>query len=215
MTAKNEKHEKENTAEKTHSKTGKEEELKNEIGSLKKQIEELNRKIKESEEKPLRLMAELSNYKKKLEEEREKYIEFANAELIKNMLFIIDNFENAVKSSEHARKDPNSFINGIEMIYKDLISLLEKEGLKAQSTKNADFDPLKHEAVARIDGKESKDGMIIEEMRKGYEFKGRVIRPAMVKVARTAKEEAKIDDIEKQASEEYRENNGNKAEKGE
>lgn len=168
----------------TDKKCGKCEALQKEVLLLKKQIEEQARKIKETEEKPLRLMAELSNYKKRVEEEKEKFIEYAGAELIKKLLVIIDNLESALDSAKHNNKDAKHFIEGVELIYKDLINIFEKEGLIAQKAKGNYFDPLKYEAVQREERNDSEDGIVLEELRKGYEFKGKVLRHAMVKVAR-------------------------------
>ena len=152
-----------------------------------KELEEMKilvEKNKELEDTLLRTKAEFINYRKRLEEENAKFIKYANEDLVKELLPIIDNFERAIKlNGNDLALDTSKFLEGFKMIYCNTVSILEKYGVQAIDGSSKPFDPNYHEAVIseHIDGVEP--GMVIEVLQKGYLLKGKVIRHAMVKVS--------------------------------
>lgn len=129
-----------------------------------------------------RVQAEFENYKKRVEKEREEFAKTACSGVIKRILPIIDNFEVALKNNPSG----DEFVKGIEMIYAQLFSELESEGLKPIDAEGKMFDPYLHEALMQQESPEP-DGTIIEVFQKGYTLNGNVIRHSKVKVSKRAK----------------------------
>ena len=127
----------------------------------------------------LRRQAEFDNYRKRTEKERSEYVQYAGSEIVREMLPVLDDFERALKtecgSPEYAR--------GVEMIYSRMYESLKKLGLEPIETAGASFDPHLHQAVERVETKDAADGTILGEFQRGYRFKGKLLRPSMVKVA--------------------------------
>ena len=147
-------------------------------------LNEAYNKISELEDKLIRKDAEVINYRKRREEEFGRMMKFANEGLIKDLLPVIDNFERALKLSE-GNTDPTfmKLNEGYKMVYCGLENIMTKFEVKAIDGANKPFDPVYHNAVIQepIEGMES--GMVIEVLQKGYLYKDKVIRPAMVKVS--------------------------------
>ena len=140
--------------------------LRSEIDSLKNQLSIMQ--------------ADFINYKNRIEKEKKSSIKFANEELIKEILPILDNFSRALKSNEES----SSFKEGIEMIYQNLINLLTKYGLKEINSSSGElFNHNFHNAVM-IEDSDLKSGHIIETFETGYTLNDKVIRPSMVKVSK-------------------------------
>lgn len=142
-----------------------------------------DQKVKELEDALLRSKAEFVNYRRRLEEEQVKFMKYANEDLIKELLPIIDNFERAIKLDDNDLTDELSkFLEGFKMTYCSLLNILEKFGVVAIDGANKPFDANFHQAVVtdHVEGVES--GMVLEVLQKGYLLKGKVIRHAMVKV---------------------------------
>ena len=142
------------------------------------------KKIKDLQEALLRTQADNVNYRKRKDEEVAKRLEYANEDLVKEILPVVDNFERAISLDDDNLDDELSkFLQGFKMIYCHLVDILNKYDVKAIDGANKPFDPKYHQAVLteKVDGMES--GMVIEVMQKGYLFKDKVIRPAMVKVS--------------------------------
>src|SRR6185436_5544730 len=127
----------------------------------------------------LRKQAEFENYKKRIERERSDFVQFASAELIKELLNALDSFELAIRNS----KADDQSLRGFELIYKQLLDTMGRFGLKAIEVKGQKFDPNFHQAVATTPTDDVEENTIIEELRKGYLLNGRLLRPAMVNVA--------------------------------
>ena len=147
-------------------------------------LEESLKKIKELEEEVLKAKADNINYRKRKDEEVSKMLEFANEDIVKDILPSIDNFERAINLDDDNLDDELSkFLAGFKMIYCHLVEVLEKYDVKAIDDKGKVFDPKLHQAVLteKVEGMES--GMVAEVMQKGYMLKDKVIRPAMVKVS--------------------------------
>lgn len=148
------------------------------------QISVLNNYIKELEEKILREKAELVNYRRRKDDEVSNMLKYANEDVISELLPIVDNFERAIKLDNNDLSDELSkFLTGFKMIYTSLINVLNKFEVKAIDGTSKPFDPTYHQAVLteKIEGVEP--GIVIEVLQKGYLYKDRVIRPAMVKVS--------------------------------
>src|SRR6266851_5703067 len=130
-----------------------------------------------------RLKAEFDNYRKRIVKEQTGLIERASASLLHRLLPVLDNFELAVASAEESREF-DRMLKGIEMVFGELKEVLAAEGLTAIRAKGKTFDPNFHEAALQVDGDGNGEQYVAEELRSGYTYKGRVLRPSMVKVAR-------------------------------
>ncbi len=152
--------------------------------SKKDDKEELKHKIKELEAKNLRTQAELINYRKRKEEEIGRMLKYANEDLVKSILPLLDNFERAIKMDDEDLEDEVSkFLAGFKMIYVDFKNTMEKFEIIAIDGNNKPFDPVYHQAVMTTKVEEAEPGMVLEVLQKGYLLKDRVIRPAMVRVS--------------------------------
>ncbi len=127
-----------------------------------------------------RLKAEFENFRKRMVKDQTQLIERAAASVVERLLPILDNFELALMAADRT-KDYESMVRGVEMVYGELVDVLRKEGLEKIDAVNKPFDPTEHDAVMHADDGDG-DEIVVEEMRTGYRFAGRVIRPAMVKV---------------------------------
>lgn len=140
--------------------------------------------ISSLEDKLLREKAEMINYRKRKEEETNRLLKYANEDIAKELLEVVDNFERAIDYDvENSSEETKKFLSGFKMIYCNLESILERFEIKAIDGKDKPFDPTYHQAVMteKVEGVEN--GMVVEVLRKGYLLKDKVIRPAMVKVS--------------------------------
>ncbi len=156
---------------------------KNELEKLRKDLEVKKAEAAEYLDHLKRLKAEFENYKKRLLREQTQFLELAAQDLISKLLPIVDNFELALIAAENS-KDFDKLVKGIEMVYGELKDMLHHEGLKVIEAIGKEFDPQVHEAVMKVHSDEYADNTVVDVLRQGYTFKGRVIRPAMVKVAK-------------------------------
>ena len=146
--------------------------------NLSQECEELKEKYRELEEYAKRLKAEYENYREEVAQEKRELIRNANEYLISKLIPILDDFERALNQGEHRK----SFYEGVKLIYKKLLNTLEKEGLvKIQVGKT--FDPFEHEAVERVETDDVEEYTVLEVVENGYKFRGKVLKPAKVKVA--------------------------------
>ena len=145
-------------------------------------IDALNLKVKELEDKNLRISAEMINSLRRKDEDTARVMKYANESLIDDILNVVDNFDRALKINSDS-EDVVNYQKGMQMIYDNLISILNKYEVVEIDTLDKPFDPTYHQAVMteKVDGKES--NIVIEVLRKGYMYKDKVIRPAMVKVS--------------------------------
>ncbi len=127
-----------------------------------------------------RLQAEFDNARKRAVREQQDFREFAAAEVIKNMLPALDSFERALQVGG----DSSEFRNGIELIYRQFQDALQKIGVQAIAAVGQPFDPRFHEAIEMVDTTEVPDHQVLDELQRGYKYKDRLLRPAMVRVAR-------------------------------
>ena len=130
----------------------------------------------------LRKTAEFDNYRRRIERERRAQADQAVVDLLQELLLVVDDFDLALKVE--AGEGAKSYRKGVELIHAKLQDLLRKQGLRAIEVLGADFDPNLHQAVAHEVSPEHRDGEVIGELRRGYMLGDRLLRPAMVKVAK-------------------------------
>ena len=162
-----------------------EEELddKYEDDAYERQIKELTNKVTALQEALLRNQAELQNYKRRKEEESERVLKYKNEEIIKQLLPIVDNFERAISMDDNDLSDEVSkFLSGFKLIYSNMINILNQFDVKAINAEGIEFDPEYHSAVMTEHDEKLPAGVVLEVLQKGYQYKDRVIRPAMVMV---------------------------------
>jgi molecular chaperone GrpE len=129
------------------------------------------------------MQADLENLKKRFDKEAEQVKNYCNERLIINLLDIVDELELAVKNGEIST-EPQVLLEGVEMTLKKLRKVLEQEGVTPiDNPEGKVFDPSRHNAIAAVERDDVADGTVIEEIRKGYMMRGKVIRPSIVKVA--------------------------------
>ncbi|MFW5913626.1 MAG: nucleotide exchange factor GrpE [Bacillota bacterium] len=145
-------------------------------------IKTLEEEVKNLKEQLLRNQAELQNFKRRMTEEKIKERKFANVELVKALLPVIDNLDIALEK-ERENKDIKKVLKGFEMIRRDLMKALKDSGLKEIEALHQPFDPNYHQAVMKEKKEDVDSDIVIEEFQKGYLFKDRLVRPAMVKVS--------------------------------
>jgi len=127
-----------------------------------------------------RAQAEFDNARKRAVKEQQDFREFAAADAIRPLLPVLDSFERALQ----VKSEPGDFRSGVELIYKQLQDALGKIGVRAIPAKGEPFDPHVHEAIEMVETSDALDHEVLEELQRGYKLKDRLLRPAMVKVAR-------------------------------
>ena len=146
----------------------------------KEHITKLENELKEEKEKTLRIQAEMMNFKRRQEESLATYKKYANESILKELLLIKDNFERGLSLENDENKE---IFKGFRMIYQNIDKILEENEVTEINAIDVEFDPAVHQAVMT----EHKDGidagMVIDCLQKGYKYKDRVLRPAMVKVS--------------------------------
>ncbi len=153
-----------------------------EISALKSRIEELLSENRELLDGLVRLKADFENYRKRMLREQTRILETAGAETIKKLLPILDDFERALANSKTSGSS-DAFGRGVEMVHEKLLDALRKEGLEEVCPEGEIFDPHHHEAMMVVERDDCPEGTIIEVVRKGYRYRGTLLRPAMVKVS--------------------------------
>ena len=149
------------------------------IAALTSERDQLAAAKAELEDRMLRARAEFDNARRRAERERSEFLQFAAMDLIMQLLPVVDDFERELKVETAGRE----YAKGIELIYQRLIETLKKIGLEPIDTSGQKFDPNLHQAVDRVETEEAEDMAILSEYQRGYKFKGKLLRPAMVKVA--------------------------------
>jgi molecular chaperone GrpE len=130
-----------------------------------------------------RLQAEFDNYRKRMLREQTARIASASQALVARLLPVLDNFELAVSHAEQSR-DFDRMLKGVEMVFGELREVLQAEGLVKIEAEGKPFDPERHEAVVAVEQEDAEPGTVVDVVRTGYELRGKVLRPAMVKVAK-------------------------------
>ena len=162
------------------------------LSKTKKLVQEKDNLSKEYLKHLERLQADFDNYKKRQEKKQKEFIEFANRELLNDLLTVLDNLERALDSTKND-KNVKSIKEGINNTLKGFYNILKKKGVVPMKSIGHRFDPYKHEAVMKIETDKHSEDMVTEEFLKGYYIKSKVLRPAMVKVAVSTKEKKVTD----------------------
>jgi len=159
------------------------EEVTKEKGKIfKKKKDPKDEKIEELSDKLLRQMAEFDNFRKRTEKEKSAMYEIGAKDIIEKLLPVIDNFERGFMSVTEEDKE-DAFVTGMEMVYKQLLTMLEGVGVKPIEAVGKEFNPDLHNAVMHVEDEEVGDNIIVEEFQKGYTYRDSVVRYSMVKVA--------------------------------
>ena len=165
---------------------------------VQKEDKSLEEKFKESEDKLLRSLAEIENQRRRFEKEIKDAFEFGSFNFAKESLAILDNLQrakSAIKNDEKLKnsKDLDRFLENIIIIEKDLVNIFEKNRIKKIDTENKKFDPNLHQAMSEIEDESKDTGSILQEIQSGYMLGDRLLRPALVSVAKkkTPKKEEK------------------------
>lgn len=171
--------EEENADMKEDSKAAKKEKKKKE--KVDKKQEALKTKIDELEDRVRRQMAEFDNFRKRTEKEKSAMFETGAKSVIEKILPVVDNFERGLATVPESDKD-GAFAQGMEMIYKQLLTELESIDVKPIEAVGQEFDPEFHNAVMQVESEEYETGIIAQELQKGYTYRGSVVRHSMVAV---------------------------------
>lgn len=132
----------------------------------------------------LRKTAEFDNFRKRVERDRKEMIDWAAADVISDLLSIVDDFDRALAAD--APPDAQPYKSGLELIQRQLGELLKKRGVSAVEALGADFDPHVHQAVAYEEVEGARDGQVVDVLAKGYKLGEKLLRPALVKVAKAS-----------------------------
>jgi molecular chaperone GrpE len=145
-------------------------------------LETLRREKDALQDRLLRTAAEFDNYRKRVERDRREQAEAFTADALSDLLPIIDDLERALKAPSGG--DVDAFRKGVELIHRQMTELLRKRGVKTIDAVGADFDPRYHQAVVQESSPDHREGEVMEEFARGYVLGDRLLRPAMVKVAK-------------------------------
>ena len=151
-------------------------------GFFKKKKDKKDEKIEELTDMVKRQMAEFDNYRKRTEKEKSSMYEIGAREVIEKILPIVDNFERGLAAVPEEEKD-SPFVEGMNKVYRQLLSSFEGMGVKAIESVGQEFNPDYHNAVMHVEDEEAGENTVVEEFQKGYTYKDTVIRHSMVKVA--------------------------------
>ncbi len=158
-------------------------EVPRDVSELQNRLQEKTKEAEENYAHLLRLAADLENLKKRQERERAELLQFANENLIKELLPVVDNLERAL---DHGRQlaAPEALLEGIDLVYQGFLKALERFCVTPLNSVGQQFDPAFHNAVMQEEAPNAPDGSVIKELQKGYLMNQRLLRPAMVVVAR-------------------------------
>ncbi len=167
------------------------EELPTDIEELQKQLAEKTKEAQDNYDRFLRLAAELENIKKRQEREVSELRQFANENLLKELLPVMDNFERAL---EHGRQSeaPEALMEGLDLVSQDFLKVLGRFGVTPINSVGERFNPAYHHAVMEEEAPEVEDQTVLKELQQGYFLQNRLLRPAMVVVARNTEKPIKI-----------------------
>ena len=177
-------------AEKAETRGG---ETATELAQVREQLELKEKEAQAHYDRYLRQLAEVENFKKRMAREKEDTVRFANESLLRDVLPVIDNLERAIA---HAQGGGNGkpLVEGVEMVLKGLLDVLAKHGLVTISAMGQPFDPTVHEAMAQVETASHAPNTVIEEHHKGYRLYDRLLRPALVSVAKAPEGKGKKND---------------------
>ena len=153
------------------------------------EVEDLKRQVAEKQDRLLRALAEVDNVKRRTQREREDYVRYANEGLVRDLLPILDNFDRALEAAR-ATQEAAKVVDGVALIQRELLKVLERVGVTRYSAVGERFDPNRHEATGRVVSVNQPPDTVVAELTAGYVLNGRVLRPAQVVVAAAPDEDA-------------------------
>ncbi|RPH84228.1 MAG: nucleotide exchange factor GrpE [Candidatus Rokuibacteriota bacterium] len=153
------------------------------------EAEDLRRQLKDNQDHLLRALAETENVRRRVERTADDRVKYANEALLRDLLPILDNFDRALAAARASGGGIN-VVEGVELIQRELLRVLERAGLSRYSAVGQPFDPARHEAIARVVSAEAAPDTVVSETGPGYLLHGRVLRPALVAVAAAPDEDA-------------------------
>ena len=153
------------------------------------EVEELRRQLAEKQDRLLRAVAEVDNVKRRTQRERDDYVRYANEGLVRDLLPILDNFDRALDAAR-ATQEAAKVVEGVALIQRELLKVLERVGVTRYSAVGERFDPNRHDATGRVVSVNQAPDTVVAELTPGYLLNGRVLRPAQVVVAAAPDEDA-------------------------
>jgi molecular chaperone GrpE len=159
-----------------------------ETASAPTEIEDLRRQLQDNQDRLLRQLAEAENVRRRLERTADERVKFANETLVRELVPVLDNFDRALAAARTG--GAGTVVEGIELIQRELLRVLERAGVSRYSAIGQRFDPSRHEAIARVVSAEAAPDTVVHETGPGYLLHGRVLRPALVAVAAAPDEDA-------------------------
>lgn len=151
-------------------------------GETSAEVQRLQQLADEHQQRLLRVQADYDNFRRRTVKEKEELAQYATSKLVTELLPVLDNFERALATAP-AGADSEAFAKGVNMIFRQLEGVLKTEGLTAMETVGQPFNPEYHQAIMQVESEEHEEGIVTEEVQKGYLLKNKVLRPAMVKVS--------------------------------
>lgn len=143
------------------------------------ELSRLREELQRERDMHLRTLADFDNYRKRVERDRASSAQTGKREIILSLLNVVDNFERALS---HADNEPSALVEGLRAIYKQLLGILEAQGVTAFSSLGEPFDPNRHEAISAVASDEHESGMVYDEFQRGYMWGNELLRPARVRV---------------------------------
>ncbi|MGH7325742.1 MAG: nucleotide exchange factor GrpE [Candidatus Rokuibacteriota bacterium] len=153
------------------------------------EVDELRRQLEDKQDQLLRTLAEMDNMRRRMQREREEYTRYAAEALIRDVIPVLDNLDRALAAARGA-PEAAKVVEGVELIQRELLRVLEKHGVARYSALGQAFDPTRHEATARVISPEQTPGTVVAEVLPGYLLNGRLLRAAQVGVAVAPDEDA-------------------------
>lgn len=147
-----------------------------------RELEDARKLADENYQRYLRTQADFDNFRRRARQEKEDFVKYASLKLIEQLLPVIDNLDRAIVSSKE-NKDFEALVKGLDMTFRQLDQVLTQEGLTPIEAVGQPFNPELHQAVMQVESEEHGEGIVVEQLLKGYMLKDKVIRPAMVKVS--------------------------------
>jgi len=153
----------------------------NDVGQLQQQLQAKTAEAHRNYDLYVRERAEVENFKKRMQREKNEALRFASESLVRDLLTVVDNLERAV---EHADREDSSVIEGVQLVLKSLHDILERHGVKRIEAVGEPFDPAQHEAMAQIESAEHEPNHVVDQHHRGYRLHDRLLRPALVTVSK-------------------------------
>ncbi|MGG4217377.1 nucleotide exchange factor GrpE [Paenibacillus jamilae] len=146
------------------------------------EVAKLRAEAEEHQQRFLRAQADFDNFRRRTLKEKEDLAKYASMKLVTELVPVLDNFERALATASQGAES-ESFTKGVEMIFRQFESVLQAEGVTAMNAVGQPFNPDFHQAIMQVESEEHEEGIVVEEVQKGYMLKDKVLRPAMVKVS--------------------------------